>query len=269
MKVKILFLIFMISVLSIIGVGCGGDSSNVTGDSGNHKLVIGFDENFPPFGFIDESGNVQGFDIDLAKETMRRLGRSVEFKSIDWSDKEEKLSSGEIDMIWNGLEITDERREDMMFSKPYMHSGFIVFVRHSHQGSAITDKTKLIGLNVGIQKGSSAEMYLNEDEDLRSTIKDLKRYDDGLVAFTDLQERKIDAVICDEINGRYYIFKNDLQNKVDALDIQIGDKGGLAVGFRKTDIVLRNNVQKMLDDIIKDGTATKISEQWFGKNLID
>ena len=171
-------------------------------------------------------------------------------------------------MIWNGLEVIKERRQYMLFSNPYMSSGQIAFVSHTNRSGEITSKSKLAGLVIGVQKDSTAEMYLNLDNELRFTLKELVTYDDTKTAFNDLASRKIDAVIGDEINGRYYIFKNGLENKIDALDIQIGDKGDIAVGFRKDDIALCKEVQRAFDSMVEDGTAKRISEKWFGKELI-
>ena len=271
-KLKYGILFVIAALMSIIVAGCGGqtsDNKEVPSSSGNEeKIVIGFDDNFPPFGFKDEKGEIVGFDIELAKEAMHRMGREVEFKPIVWSNKEEELNSGNIDMIWNGLEISEERQQNMIFSKPYMSSGSIIFMYHTHNPSLIVGKEKLAGLTVGVQKDSTPEMYIKNDNYLKFTIKDLKLYDDSLEAFKDLENRSIDAVVCDEINGRYYIFKNNLRNKIDPLDIQISEGGKIAIGFRKSDVDLRNEVQKALDSMIEDGTARKISEQWFGKDLI-
>ena len=264
MKIKILFLVLM-AMMSIIFGGCNEQSANPANDN---KIVIGIDEEFPPFGFKADNGDILGFDVELAKETMRRMGREVEFKPIDWDNKENELNSRNIDMIWNGLEITDECRQEMLFSNPYMYSGFIVFVRHSNNSEQINSKNKLSGLIVGIQSGSSAEMYINNDNELKTNIKGLELYRDNKIMFEDLINGKIDAVIADETNGRYYILKNYLEDKIDALNIPIGDKGKIAIGFRKKDINLLKDVQRAFDEIIKDGTAGNISKRWFGKDLI-
>ena len=120
MKIKILFMI-MVFMLSIFSGGCGEQSAK--DNEPQKKVVVGLDESFPPFGFKDDSGKFVGFDIDLAKETMKRLNYEVEFKAIDWANKQQELDSGNIDMIWNGLEITDERKENILFTKPYLNSG--------------------------------------------------------------------------------------------------------------------------------------------------
>ena len=92
-------------------VGCGSEGSKDSAAAERNKIVIGLDDNFPPFGFHDEKGELVGFDIDMAKEAAKRLGMEVEFKSVDWDSKETELTSKRIDAIWNGLSITPEREK--------------------------------------------------------------------------------------------------------------------------------------------------------------
>ncbi len=264
---KILYLLMI--AMMILTTGCG-DQNQKGGDSNSNakKLIVGFDENFPPFGFKDQNGEFVGFDIDLAKATMKEMGREVEFKPIDWDTKEDDLSAGRIDMIWNGLEITDDREKSMLFSKPYMYSGFIVFVCHSENSKDIKNKDQLAGFTVGIQSGSTVEMYVEHDVALKSNVKEIKFYKENNEIFKEMLEGKVDALIADETYGNYYIIQNHLEDKIDALNLTIGAKGKIAIGFRKQDIKLFTEVQTAFDKILKDGTAEKISDKWFGKNLL-
>ncbi len=259
-------LICLIALLMVLTAGCGKQATDTTSSEG--KIIVGLDDGFPPFGFRDEKGDIIGFDIDLAKEIAKRLNRPIEFKAIQWSNKDEELNSGNIDMIMNGLEITDERRHEMLFSKPYIHSGCVVFVRYSPGENNIKDRSDLAGKIVGIQKGSTAQAYINDDNELRFSIRSINLYEDSDTAFKALLNRQVDAVVGDETNGRYYIFKHQLQDKISDTELPVGDKGQIAIGFRKNDMTLRNEIQNAFDAIIKDGTAGKISERWFGKNLI-
>ena len=108
--------------------GCG-DQKQQAQQKLPDKVVIGLDDNFPPMGFRDESGKIIGFDIDLATEAAKRLGVEVEFKPIDWDSKEAALKSKQVDMLWNGLTITDERKQQIAFSKPYCNNAQILVVR--------------------------------------------------------------------------------------------------------------------------------------------
>ena len=109
--------------------GCGSEKAPSTDNAAEMgKIVVGLDDNFPPMGFKNEKNEIVGFDVDLAKEAAKRLGREVEFKAIDWSSKEAELKSGRVQILWNGLDITEKRKENMLFSNPYMDNRQIIFV---------------------------------------------------------------------------------------------------------------------------------------------
>ncbi|MBO4779124.1 MAG: amino acid ABC transporter substrate-binding protein, partial [Selenomonadaceae bacterium] len=206
-----------------------------------------------------------GFDVDLAKEAAKRLGSEVEFKAIDWNSKEAELKSGRIDIIWNGLDITPERQENMLFSDPYMDNRQIVFVKKGNVTGIMTE-TDLIDKAVGTQAGSTAESYLDSTESLKSGFREFKTYGDYVSAFMDLENGRIDALVCDEIVGRYAMSKQG--DKFEALNVTIGPITEFGIAFRKDNTELRDKVQKVFDEMVKDGTASKISEQWFGADLI-
>ena len=111
--------------------GCGSSEKAPSTDNAAEmgKIIVGLDDNFPPMGFKDENNKIVGFDVDLAEEAAKRLGREVEFKAIDWSSKEAELKSGRVQVLWNGLDITEKRKENMLFSKPYMDNHQIIFVK--------------------------------------------------------------------------------------------------------------------------------------------
>ena len=127
-------------MLTMLFTGCGGNDANkpAEGDSAEiKKIVVGLDDEYAPMGFKDEQNQIVGFDVDLAKEAAKHLNAEVEFKAIDWSSKEAELKSGRIDVIWNGLDITPERQENMLFSEPYMDNRQIVFVRKGDRKSVV------------------------------------------------------------------------------------------------------------------------------------
>ena len=142
--------------------GCGGNAVKDGGSSDKGKIVVGLDDNFPPMGFKDENNEIVGFDIDLAKEAAKRMGREVEFKAIDWSSKEAELKSGRVDVLWNGLDITEKRKENMLFSDPYMDNRQILFVKKGTTG--ITDEKSLAGKVVGTQSAGTAEEYMDKSD---------------------------------------------------------------------------------------------------------
>ena len=270
MNMKKLFALGATLVFAVAAfTGCGGQqqaassSGSGSGSGAGGKIVVGLDDNFPPMGFKDENNEIVGFDIDLAKEATKRLGREVEFKAIDWSSKEAELKSGRVNGLWNGLDITDKRKENMLFSDPYMDNRQIIFVKKGATG--ITDEQSLAGKTVGTQSASTAEEYIDGSDFFKNKVKEVKKYSDFVSAFMDLENGRVDAVIGDEIVGRYYMSKHP--DTIDAVDVAVGPVSQFGIAFAKDNQKLRDDVQKVLDEMVKDGTVAKISEKWFGKDI--
>ena len=226
------------------------------------KLVVGLDDNFPPMGFRDEKNELVGFDIDMAREAAKRAGLEVEFKPIDWSAKEAELSGKRIDVLWNNLTITEERKKNIDFTAPYMENHQIIVVAAN---SAIKTKADLAGKVVGAQEGSSAVDAIKKDEAVFKSFKDIKTFGDNVTALMDLTTGRLDAVVVDEVVGRYYVAKKPDVYAV--LDDHFGTED-YGVGLRKDDTDLHGKLDKALADMKADGVAAKIAEQWFGKNIL-
>jgi len=257
--------------LAVIGMaavmaGCGGNqaATSSSGSGDGKAIVVGLDDNYPPMGFKGDDGEITGFDVDVAKEAAKRLGRDVEFKAIDWDSKEAELKSGRVDVLWNGLDITEKRKENMMFSDPYMDNRQIVFVRKGEQGDVKNEKN-LAGKTVGTQSGGTTEEYFESNKELKNSFKELKKYQDYISAFMDLENGRIDMVVSDEITGRYYMGKHP--DKIEALEVVVGPVSQFGIGFRKDDQKLHDEIQNVLNEMVKDGTMAKISEKWFGKDI--
>ena len=225
-------------------------------------IVIGLDDNFPPMGFRDDKNELVGFDIDLAKEAGKRLGVEVSFKPIDWSAKESELNGKRIDVLWNGLTITEERKANILFTKPYLENRQIIVVTEK---SPIKTKAQLAGKVVGVQDGSSAVEAIQKDEATAKSIKEIKKFGDNVTALMDLSAGRLDALVVDEIVGRYYTGKKPGEYRV--LDENFGTED-YGVGTRKDDTELAAKLDKALDDMKTDGTAAKISTTWFGKDIV-
>lgn len=259
---KKIFTLCMMVVLAVTALaGCGSNSAQ---KEDSKKIVVGLDDSFPPMGFKDEKNEIVGFDIDLAKEVAKRLGREVEFKAIDWNSKEAELKSGRVDILWNGLDITDKRKENMLFSEPYMDNRQIVFVAKNGKVS-VAGETDLAGKTIGTQSGGTTEEYFENKPELKASMKEVKYYPDYINAFMDLENGRLDAVVGDEIIGRYYISKHP--DEIQAIDTVIGTVSQFGIAFRKDDQKLRDEVQKVFDEMKADGTVAKISEKWFAKDI--
>ena len=259
---KKIFALCMMLVLAVTALaGCGSNSAQ---KEESKKIVVGLDDSFPPMGFKDEMNEIVGFDIDLAKEVAKRLGREVEFKAIDWNSKEAELKSGRVDILWNGLDITDKRKENMLFSEPYMDNRQIVFVAKNGK-VAVAGEADLAGKTIGTQSGGTTEEYFENKPELKASMKEVKYYPDYINAFMDLENGRLDAVVGDEIIGRYYISKHP--DEIQAIDTVIGTVSQFGIAFRKDDQKLRDEVQKVFDEMKADGTVAKISEKWFAKDI--
>lgn len=261
------FLTAALLLVTMVFTGCGGgDTAKTDGGSKEiKKITIGLDDEYAPMGFKNEQNEIVGFDVDLAKEAAKRLGTEVEFKAIDWNSKEAELKSGRIDIIWNGLDITPERQANMLFSDPYMDNRQIVFVKAGND-QGITTEADLAGKGVGTQAGSTAETYIDKTEGLKDSFREFKTYGDYVSAFMDLENGRIDALVCDEIVGRYAMSKQE--GKFEALNVTVGPVSEFGIAFRKDDTELRDKVQKVFDEMVADGAAAKISDEWFKADLI-
>lgn len=260
---KLLSLGLAAIMTAAVAAGCGSEADKQPAPSDKKKIVVGLDDNFPPMGFKDENNKIVGFDIDLAKEASKRLGREVEFKAIDWSSKEAELKSGRVDILWNGLDITEKRKENMLFSDPYMDNRQIIFVKKGTKD--IQDEASMAGKVIGTQSASSAEEYMDGSAFFKEKVKEVKKYPDFVSAFMDLENGRIDAVVGDEITGRYYMSKHP--SSLDAVDVAIGEVSTFGIGFAKDNQKLRDDVQKVLNEMKADGTIAKISAKWFGKDI--
>ena len=259
---KKIFALCMMLVLAVTALaGCGSNSAQ---KEESKKIVVGLDDSFPPMGFKDEKNEIVGFDIDLAKEVAKRLGREVEFKAIDWNSKEAELKSGRVDILWNGLDITDKRKENMLFREPSMDNRQIVFVAKDGK-VAVASEADLAGKTIGTQSGGTTEEYFENKPELKASMKEVKYYPDYINAFMDLENGRLDAVVGDEIIGRYYISKHP--DEIQAIDTVIGTVSQFGIAFRKDDQKLRDEVQKVFDEMKADGTVAKISEKWFAKDI--
>ncbi|MDU2063609.1 MAG: amino acid ABC transporter substrate-binding protein [Sporomusaceae bacterium] len=256
---KVVALVLTVMMAGLLIAGCGGAPAKAP----LKKIVIGLDDSFPPMGFKDEKNNIVGFDVDMAKEAAKRLGIEVEFKPIDWSSKEAELNGKRIDALWNGMNITEERKKNMLFSDPYMDSKQLIFVM---AGSPIKSAADLAGKVVGVQQSSIGEEAVTKDQKLKSSLKDFKTYSDCIAAFMDLKTGRLDAVVTDEILGRYYMSKEP--GKYIAIEQPLGEIGTYGVGFRKEDQELRDKVQAVLNEMKKDGTSATISKKWFGADIV-
>jgi len=264
---KLTSLLMLSLTAGVLLSGCGNKDSAPAAQSAAApalptKIVIGLDDNFPPMGFRDDKNQLVGFDIDLAREAAKRLGVEVEFKPIDWNAKEAELTGKRVDALWNGLTITEERKKNIAFTAPYMENHQIIVVKGD---SSIKTKADMARKLIGVQDGSSAVDAITRDEATARSFKDLKKYGDNVTALMDLSAGRVDAVVLDEVVGRYYTAKKPGEYVVLEDNFGTEDYG---VGLRKEDTELHARIDKALADMKQDGSGARIAEQWFGKNIL-
>ena len=255
----------IIAVLMLAAsLGCTATQTGSQSDDSLEKilssgqLVLGLDDAFPPMGFRDESGEIVGFDIDMAQSVCDRLGIELITQPIDWDEKETLLNSGEIDCIWNGMSVTDSRKEAMTLSDPYMKNEIIFLVPENSDVRYLND---LAGKTVGVQSGSSAAEKL-EEIDVYPEISVVNGNNMELIEM--LKSGQADSILIDSVFAYYVAFSEDDQFYV--LSDSLAEEK-FAIGFRKNDLALRNKIQETIHEIATDGTLSEISTKWFGSDI--
>jgi len=269
LKRKLALIILLCFSMAFLVTGCGSSTeAPVDADTSWQDIqdkgyfIVGLDDAFPPMGFRDENNEIVGFDIDLAKEAASRMGVEVQFQPVIWDTVTEELNNGNIDLIWNGLTITPEREAEIAFTEPYIDDKQIIVVQ---KDSVINTKADLADKTVGIQAGSSAVEAVQKDSSTYESFAELVEFGSNDEALLDLNIGRLDAVVVDEVVGRYYLSKKPDDYRV--LEEHFGLED-FAVGIRQTDKAFLAELQKTMNDMKTDGSAADISTQWFGENII-
>lgn len=247
----------LILVMAVFGAGCSKTEKN------DNEVIVGFDNTYFPMGFMDENGDTVGFDVDLAKETFKRLGMDVTFQPIDWSMKETELNTGNIDMIWNGYSLTEERKQKVAYTDSYMENEQLIITLN---GSAIKSKNDLYGKTIGTQQGSAGLAAIEKETKLVESLKGKKPvlYDTFDKAFRDLEAGRIDAMVVDETLARYYISQKG-EEKYSILEDNFGEES-YVVAFRKDDTEFRDKVNNTINELKEEKIFDEIYTKWFGSN---
>lgn len=237
-------------------------ASEATGDAllENNTFTVGFDAEFPPYGYMDENGEYTGFDLELAEEVCARNGWTLVKQPIDWDAKDMELSSGSISCIWNGFTING-REDAYTWSTPYIDNSQVFVVAGD---SGIVTEADLAGKAVGVQKDSSALAALEGDKaDLAATFGELIQYSDYNTAFMDLEAGAIEALAIDIGVANYQIAERG--DGFVILDEYLATEQ-YGIGFLKGNEALRDAVQATMNDMALDGTIKRIAEKY---DLVD
>ena len=230
------------------------------------QFIVGFDAEYPPYGYMDENGEYVGFDLDLAQEVCDRNGWELVKQPIDWNSKDMELNSGSIDCIWNGFTMTG-REDEYTFSDPYVDNS-IVFVVLTD--SDIQTKDDLAGKVVVTQAGSSALTALTNEEDndenlaLAASFASLEQVADYNTAFMELESGLVDAIAVDIGVAQYQLTSRG--DTFRQLEEPLSTEQ-YAIGFKLGNTELRDQVQATLNEMVEDGTFDEIVANYSDYNL--
>ena len=230
------------------------------------SITVGFDNTFVPMGFEEKNGNYAGFDIELAQYVSKKLGITVKFQPIDWDMKETELQNGTIDAIWNGYSATDERREKVAFTIPYMQNTQILVVKKT---SGIHSVEYMTGKVLGAQNGSSGMLDFEEHpEVLKNRVKggDADQYQSVNEAIIDLKNDRIDALLIDRVYADYYLTTEGIADEYDTIPSGF-ESESFAVGVRPADRKLLEALNQAFKELYQEGIFQQISQKWFGEDV--
>lgn len=229
------------------------------------SFVLGLDATFAPMGFTNESDEIVGFDIDLAKAVAEKLGVEVVLQPIDWNSKSMELESGKIDVIWNGFSITEERKKEVLFTDPYLTTGQVIIVKAD---SEIATKADLAGKKIALQDGSTSEEALKADAATYESIGDenISRFKENTEVLMEVETGRVDAAVIDEIFVRYYLAKENMLDKFKVLEESFADED-YGVGGRLEDKSFMEAIDAAIKECVAEGTASELSVKWFGEDM--
>ena len=260
---KKIFALALAAVMTLCCCAALAEDTGLADVQAKGTLVMGFDEAYPPMGFVSEDGDYVGFDIDLAKEVAGRLGVELVLQPVIWDSKELELNGGNIDCIWSGMTITPERAEQMLFSMPYLKNEQIMIVL-SNSGIASIEETA--GKRLGTQSGSSSVDVLDANPDIRDALGEVSLYEDFVTALMDLRVNGIDVLLIDSVVGFYYISQQDDPSLFTVLP-GVLEAEEYGIGFRLTDQSLVDAVNEQLIAVYDDGTLADITAKWFSDDV--
>ena len=223
-------------------------------------FTVGFDAEYPPYGYMGDDGEYTGFDLELAQAVCDLEGWELVKTPINWESKDMELDSGSIDCIWNGFTMTG-REDDYTWSQPYVDNSQVMVVKKDAGISALSD---LAGKTVGVQAASAALQVL-QDEDQQKALADtfgtLQEFADYNSAFVELQAGAVDAIAMDIGVAKYQIESRDNGDDYEILDEHLNSEK-YAIGFKKGNDELCDIVNADLQKLADDGTVAELAEKY-------
>ena len=222
------------------------------------EFVIGITY-FEPMNYFDDNGELVGFETEFAKAVCEKLGLEPKFQEIDWNTKETELNSGAIDCIWNGMTITDERKENMGISEPYMQNKQVLVVKAENL-EKFSDAANYAGAKIVAESKSAGEEVATADELFKDSV--FTAVDTQAKTLMEVKSGTADAAILDYVASIGMIGEGtdyDMLTVVDKYEFSPEQYG---IAFRKDDNEMREKFQKAIDELMEDGTIEKIAKKY-------
>lgn len=272
-NLKRVFTSILMILVCFVAIACSKSNSVATETSAVvpenvpevKQFIVGFDAEYPPYGYLAEDGkSYEGFDLDLAREFCARNNYQFVAQPIDWDSKDLELNSGNIDCIWNGFTYTG-RENDYTWTFPYVDNSIVLVV---NADSGINSKADLAGKIVMAQAGSSAVTALEEEKnaEFKNSFKSFEQCADYNTAFMNLESGIIDCIAVDIGVAKYKLNSNNGMFK--QLEENVSTEQ-YAIGFKKGNTKLRDEVEKTLSEMWKDGTFENIAKKYSDFSLPD
>ncbi|NLY09147.1 MAG: amino acid ABC transporter substrate-binding protein [Tissierellia bacterium] len=256
-------ILLLLAFILIASVGCGQKEPVATDEGAKEIWIMGLDDTFAPMGFRDDAGEIVGFDVDLAKAVGEILNVEIKFQPIDWKMKENELNGKNIDLIWNGYSVTEERKEKTTLSEPYLTNRQIILVLKDSEIQKISDLSEKV---VAVQEDSGALTAVNDTPELIGIIKDKKciEFPTNTEAVMDLKAGRTDAVVVDEVFIRYYLRQNGTEDEYRILDEALQEED-YAIAMRKGETDRKEKIDNAIKELKEKGVYDEIYSKWFAK----
>lgn len=270
---RILKVVALVGILGLMVTGCSSttDSGKTTPPANSattdkkegpvlarinsEKVIkVAFEGTYPPFNYQDEKKEFVGFDVDISNEIAKRMGVKTEFIATPWEALIGGLQADKFDIVISQMSITDERKKSVDFTDPYVITGGVLITRQ--ETIDITKLENLKGKKVGVGTGTTFEKVARSIEG-----SDVRTYKSAGEYFADLQNKRLDVIINDNMVAGYRIKQNNLPLKI-ASGLVNKDIIGMAIKKENQDFL--NIVNKTLGEIKKDGTYEQLFMKWFG-----
>lgn len=241
----------VLSVFCVWGVGCGQDETQ------SPRLVIAIDATFVPMSFLNDQGELDGFEVDLIKEVVKNAGFDYELVNVEWGGLFGGLITEKFDLVISSITILEERKNRMAFSIPYLQSGVAVLVRKDIQNVGNLEQLAEIKATVGAQINTTSYYFLQKYEGMK-----IKTYEKFGHAVIDMANKGNDGVVGDSVQVNYYFNKNkELTQNARYLGSRMTSEN-YGIVLRKENLKLKQKIDASLKGLLKNGTVQKLHGKW-------